>query len=73
MLGTLQELVTAVSGNAASAVQLLKVDTDRDENQVMGGSGGASREGDKGEAALSQQRCHSGSGFVALKGHTIPG
>jgi len=41
----LQQLATAASGNAASAEQLVKVDTEQDEDQVMGGSGGASRRG----------------------------
>lgn len=45
----MQQLSKRVSGNAASAEQFIKSHTDQDEDQVMAGSGDASRrEADEG-------------------------
>lgn len=69
----MQQLSKKVSGNAASAEQFIKSHTDQDEDQVMAGSGDASRrEADEGRQLLSQQHCQSRSSFVALKDHAVP-
>lgn len=54
-------------------MQLEEADTDWDEDQVMEGSGGASRgEADEGKQLLPQQHCQAGSAFVAWKDRTVP-